>query len=282
MSQAFLITLREGLEMALIVVIVLAYLKRTEQMRLNGRVWQGVALATGISLLGGAILFALGKELEGQAEQVFEGTAMLLAVAVLTWMIIWMKSQARHMRGHLETQMEHALTGGSTLALVAIPFLAVGREGLETALFLFGASKTATPVETTIGGLLGLICAILLGWFIYRGTHTINLRKFFSITGILLIIFASGLLAHGIHEFQEAGYLPVFIERVWDTNSVLDENSNFGSFLKGIFGYNGNPSLLEVVAYPLYLGAALFYFLRPMITPARQSSPQPATESDLS
>ena len=282
MAQAYLITLREGLEMALIVVIVLAYLKRTGYTRLFSRVWQGVALATGVSLLGGAILFGLGKELEGRAEQVFEGTAMLLAVVVLSWMIIWMKSQSRHIRGQLETQMEHALTGGSTLALVAIPFLAVGREGLETALFLFGASKTATPSETIVGGLLGLASAILLGWFLYQGTHTINLRKFFSITGVLLVIFAAGLLAHGIHEFQEAGYMPIFIEHVWDLNSFLDDNGTFGSFLKGIFGYNGNPSLLEVVAYPLYLSLALFYFLRPTVAPARQSSPQPATESDPS
>jgi high-affinity iron transporter len=136
MGQAFLITLREGLEIALIVVIVLAYLKRTGHTRLYSRVWLGIALATGASLLGGAIMFGFGKELEGQAEAVFEGTAMLLAVAVLTWMIIWMKDQAGHIRGHLETQMGQAITGGSTLALVAIPFLAVGREGLETALFL--------------------------------------------------------------------------------------------------------------------------------------------------
>ena len=277
MAQAFLITLREGLEMALVVVIVLAYLKRTGHTRLFNRVWQGVALAIVISLLGGAILFGLGQELEGRAEEVFEGTAMLLAVAVLTWMIIWMRSQARHIRGQLETQMEHALMGGSTLALVAIPFLAVGREGLETALFLFSASKTATPLETTIGGLLGLATAITVGWVLYRGTHTINLRAFFRSTGVLLIIFAAGLLAHGIHEFQEAGFLPTLVEHVWDMNSILDENSTLGSFLKGIFGYNGNPSLLEVLAYPLYLGTSLFYFLKPATNPTRQSPPQPAT-----
>jgi high-affinity iron transporter len=282
MAQAFLITLREGLEMALIVVVVLAYLKRTGYIRLFNRVWQGVALATGVSLLGGAVLFGLGKGLEGRAEQVFEGTTMLLAAAVLSWMIIWMKTQSRHIRGYLETQMEQAVAGGSTLALVAIPFLAVGREGLETALFLFSASKTATPAETIIGGLLGLAVAILMGWFLYRGARVINLRKFFSGTGVLLIVFAAGLIAHGIHEFQEAGYLPMFIEHVWDMNSFLDENSTFGSFLKGIFGYNGNPSLLEVVAYPLYLGVALFYFLRPAIDLARRSSPQPATGSDPS
>ena len=282
MAQAFVITLREGLEMALVVVIVLAYLKRTGYTNLASRVWQGVALASVVSLLGGAILFVLGKEMEGRAEQVFEGTAMLLAVAVLSWMVIWMKSQARYIRGHLETQMAQAVAGGSNLALVAIPFLAVGREGLETALFLFSASKTATPAETFIGGLLGLMGAILLGWFLYRGTRAINLGKFFSITGILLVVFAAGLLAHGIHEFQEAGYLPIFVEHIWDMNSLLDEKSTVGAFLKGIFGYNGNPSLVEVVAYPLYLSVVLFYFLRPVVVPASQRPTQPATESDPS
>ena len=280
MAQTYLIALREGLEMALIVVLVLAYLKRTGRVELFSRVWLGVALATGVSLLGGAILFGLGRELEGTAEEVFEGTAMLLAVAALTWMIIWMKSQARYIRGRLETQMEQALVGGSALALVAIPFLGVLREGLETALLLFGAYKTATPVETTIGGLLGLAMAIVLGLVLYRGTHNINLRVFFRSTGVLLIIFAAGLLAYGIHEFQEAGLLPIFVEHVWNINSVLDENSTVGGFLKGIFGYNGNPSLLEIVAYPLYLGIALFYFLRPATTPAGQSLPQTANESD--
>ena len=263
MAQAFLITLREGLEMALVVVIVLAYLKRTGRSNLFGRVWQGVALATAVSFLGGAILFGLGRELDGRAEEIFEGTAMLLAVAALTWMVIWMKSQARHLRAQLETQVEQALVGGSTIAIALVPFLAVVREGLETALLIFGAAKTATPVATISGCLAGLAVAIILGWFLYRGTHTINLRIFFRSTGVMLMIFAAGLLAHGIHEFQEAGLLPMFIEHIWNINSIIDENSAVGSFLKGIFGYNGDPSLLEIIVYPLYLGISLIYFLKP-------------------
>ena len=263
MAQAFLITLREGLEMALIVVIVLAYLKRAGYTHLFSRVWLGVALASGISVVAGAILFGLGKGLEGRAEEVFEGSAMLLAVLVLSWMIIWMKAQAGHIRGQLETQLDQALMGGSGMALVAIPFLAVVREGLETSLFLFSASETATPVETTVGGLLGLAGALSLGWFLYRGSYAINLRTFFNVTGVLLIVFAAGLLAHGIHEFQEARFLPIFVEHIWDVNGVLNEKSGVGVFLKGIFGYNGNPSLLEVIAYPAYLGLALAFFLRP-------------------
>ena len=272
MAQAFLIALREGLEMALVVVIVMAYLRRTGYARLYVRVWQGVALAAGISLLGGAILFSLGKGLEGRAEEIFEGSAMLLAVLVLTWMVIWMKGQARHIRGHLEAQIDQALTGGSYFALVSIPFLAVGREGLETALLLFGASKTASHLETAVGVILGLAVAVALGWFIYRGSHVINLRSFFNTTGILLIVFAAGLLAHGIHEFQEAGLLPIFVEHVWNINDIVDENGGVGGFLKGIFGYNGNPSLVEIVAYPAYLVLALFYFLRPASTTSMKAT----------
>ncbi len=263
MAQAFLITLREGLEMAIIVVVVLAYLRRTGRAHLSSRIWLGVALATGASILAGAILFGLGKGLEGRAEAVFEGSAMLLAVLVLTWMIVWMKAQARYMRSRLETQVERAVSGGSTFAIAAIPFLAVGREGLETVLFMFSASKTATPLETTIGGVVGLAGALVLGRLIYQASHRINLRMFFNITGVLLILFAAGLLAHGIHEFQEAGYLPVFVDHLWDINHVLDENGTVGSLLKGIFGYNGNPSLMEVIAYPLYLVVVLTFFMRP-------------------
>ena len=275
MPQAFLIALREGLEMSLIVVIVLAYLKRTGHAGFFGRIWLGVGLAAGASLLVGAILFTLGRKLEGKAEEVFEGTAMLLAVGVLTWMIIWMKSQARHIRGQLETQVEQAITGGSVFTLASISFLAVGREGLETVLFLFSASRAATPLETTAGGVIGLAAAVGLGWLLYRGSHRVNLRSFFTITGVLLVIFAAGLLAHGIHEFQEVGYLPVFVEHVWDVNNVVDEKGTFGSFLKGLFGYNGKPSLFEVIAYPLYLALALTFFLRP--SPAREPVPRPTT-----
>ncbi len=263
MTQALLITLREGLEIAIVVVIVLAYLRRTGRAHLFGRVWQGVGLAVAASVGAGAVLFGLGTGLEGRAEEIFEGAAMLLAVAVLSWMIIWMNSQARHIRGELEARVEQVAARGSGLALSALAFLAVGREGLETALFIFGASRTATPLETTLGAILGLAVAVALGRMLYQGSYKINLRAFFNITGILLILFAAGLLARGIHEFQEAGLLPVIVEHVWDTNSLLHEDSVLGSLLEGLFGYNGNPSLLEVVIYPVYLVLALLFFVQP-------------------
>jgi high-affinity iron transporter len=136
----------------------------------------------------------------------------------------------------------------------------VGREGIETALFMFSAVKTSTPLQPIIGGLLGLAIALLMGYALFRGSRRLNLRLFFSVTGVLLILFAGGLLARGIHEFQEAGLFPVIVEHVWDINPVLNEKAGLGSFLKGLFGYNGNPSLIEVIAYVTYLVTALFYF----------------------
>ncbi len=263
MTQALLITLREGLEVSLIVVIVLAYLTKTGRVHLFTRVWQGVGVAVVASIVTGGILFGLGAGLSGKAEEVFEGSAMLLAVVVLSWMVIWVKSQVRAMRGEIEAKVERAVTGESSLALALLAFVLVVREGLETVLFLFGASDTASPVATTVGGLLGLAVAVAIGRLAYQGSRRIPMSRLFGVTGVLLILFAAGLLAHGLHEFQEAGYVTVFGEEVWDTNGVLDENGDAGGLLKGLFGYNGNPSLLEVLVYPVYLVGALAFFLMP-------------------
>ena len=263
MTQALVITLREGLEISLLIVIVLAYLKKTGRIHLFAPVWQGVGAAVAASLIAGAFLFGLGTGLSGKAEEVFEGSAMLLAVVVLSWMVIWMKSQAGRIRGDLEAKVERAAAGGSAFALAILAFLIVVREGLETALFLFGASNTASPAATTVGGLLGLAAAIAIGRVIYQGSRRINLSLMFSVTGVLLILFAAGLLGHGLHEFQEAGYLNVLAEETWNTNDIVDEKSTAGSLLKGLLGYNDNPSLLEVVVYATYLAMALAFFVKP-------------------
>ena len=263
MTQALLITLREGLEVSLLVVIVLAYLKNTGRVHLFAPVWKGAGAAVAASLVGGGLLFGLGTGLSGKAEEIFEGSAMLLAVFVLSWMVVWMKSQARRIRGNLEARVERAANRGSELALASLAFLVVVREGLETALFLFSASNTASPVATTAGGLLGLAAAIAIGRLIYQGSRAINLSLLFNVTGVLLILFAAGLLAHGLHEFQAAGYLHLFVDEVWNTNGILDEKGVGGSLLKGLLGYNGNPSLLEVLAYPAYLLVALVFFVKP-------------------
>jgi high-affinity iron transporter len=264
MLSSFLITLREGLEAALIIGIILAYLSRTDNRQGARAVWAGVLLAVLASLIAGAIVFLTAGEFSGVAEEVFEGTAMFVAVIVLTWMILWMRKQAVNIKANLHAQVEAALSTGSSLGLVILAFVAVVREGIETVLFLFAATRVAgSPVLFTLGGLLGLGVAIGIGYSIYKGSSRLNLRVFFNLTSLVLILFAAGLLAHGIHEFHEAGIIPPVIEHVWDINHILPEKSTLGQFLTAIVGYNGNPSLVETIAYFVYLAATLGIYFRP-------------------
>ena len=264
MLGSLLITLREGLEAALIIGIILAYLARTDNRQGFKPVWLGVSLAVLGSLIAGAAIFLLAGEFSGQAEEIFEGLAMFVAVGVLTWMIFWMRKQAVNIKVHLHAQIQSVLTSGSALGLVILAFVVVVREGIETVLFLFAATRVAeSPLLFTVGGFLGLAIAIVIGYSIYKGSSRLNLRTFFNVTSLVLIVFAAGLLAHGIHEFHEAGIIPPIIEQVWDINHILPEKSTFGRFLTTIVGYNGNPSLVEVVAYPVYLALALGSYFRP-------------------
>ena len=270
---AALVTTREGLEASLIVGIVLAYLAKTDNRQHFRTIWAGTAAAVLVSAVSGAALFFTVGELEGRAEKIFEGVAMLSAVAVLTWMIFWMRKQAMGIKRELEARLQGAIAAGSAVGLASVVFFAVVREGWETALFLFAISESSTPLSTSVGAVLGLVVSISLGVALYMGSRKLNLRQFFTATGILLIVFAAGLLAHGIHEFQEAGLLPLTVEHVWDTNGIVSEDSNLGLFLKALFGYNGNPSLLEVVAWLSFLGVALGFFLRPLVGWRRQPAP---------
>jgi high-affinity iron transporter len=267
-GAAFLMT-REGLEASLIVGIVLGYLAKTENRRYFGLIWLGTAAAVAASVATGATLFFTVGELEGRAEQIFEGLAMLSAVAVLTWMIFWMRKQAANIKRELEARLASAIAAGSALGLASVVFFAVLREGWETALFLFAIGESSTPLATAIGAAVGLAISISLGVAIYMGSRRLDLRQFFTVTGLLLIVFAAGLLAHATHEFQEAGLLPTVIEHLWNTNSVVSENSHFGKFLTALFGYNGDPSALEVGVWLVYLGTALAFFLRPLLSWSR-------------
>jgi high-affinity iron transporter len=274
---AALLTTREGLEASLIVGIVLAYLAKTDNREQFRYIWLGTAAAVLVSTISGAALFFTLGELEGRGEQIFEGVAMFSAVGVLTWMIFWMRRQARHIKPELEAKIATAIAAGSAVGLASVVFFAVLREGVETALFLFAISDSSTPLTTGIGAAAGLVISISFGVGLYFGSRRLNLRQFFTVTGVLLIVFAAGLLAHGIHEFQEAGLLPVTIEHVWDTNGIVSDESTTGEFLKALFGYNGNPSLLEVLAWLAYLTTALWFFLRPMVSPRREAAPAGAS-----
>lgn len=257
MFASALITLREGLEAALIVGVVLGYLKKIDRLDRQRSVWIGVAAALAASAAVAAALQILGAEFEGRAEEIFEGTTMFLAVAVLTYMIFWMRYQGRHLRGALEREVHTAVSGGQGWALAGLAFFAVFREGVETALFLSAAGFAAGGSGTLWGGLLGLAAALVSGWLIFSTTGYIPLRRFFDATSLLLLFFAAGLMAHGVHEFQEAGLLPSFIAPVWDINSILPETSLLGSFLKTLLGYNGDPSLMEALSYLGYWLAVL-------------------------
>ena len=199
-------TLREGFEASLVVGLILAYLAKTSQLERHGRqIWIGAAAAVVVSLLVGATLFAAVGELEGSAEALYEGSAMVLAALVLTWMVFWMRKQSRTIGGHLREQVQDAITSGSALALAGVAFIAVAREGIETALFLFAATSESSPGVTVAGGLLGLAAAVGLGALFYRGAIRIDLRKFFTVTGTLVILLAAYLLFNGLHEVAEAG-----------------------------------------------------------------------------
>ncbi len=265
MLSSFLITLREGLEAALIIGIILAYLARTDNRQGFKSVWLGASLAILVSLIAGATIYLLAGEFSGQAEEIFEGFAMFVAVGVLTWMIFWMRKQAINIKVHLHAQIRSVLTSGSALGLIVLAFVVVVREGIETVLFLFAATRVAeSPLLFTVGGFLGLVIAIGIGYSIYKGSSKLNLRTFFNATSVVLIVFAAGLLAYGIHEFIEAGIIPPLVDPVWDINHILSEKSTLGLFLKAILGYNGNPSLVEVIAYPVYLALALGFYFRPL------------------
>lgn len=261
MLPSYLLSLREGIEAALIIGIVLGALRKMRRMDLSPAVWIGVISASLLSILAGVLLTTLGLSFEGQAEQIFEGITMLLAAGVLTWMIFWMSRQARNIKGELESGVHKAAFEGGKRGLFALAFLAVLREGIELALFLVASVFASDVQQTLIGAFLGLGTAILLGWSLFATTVRLDLRRFFQVTGFLLILFAAGLVAHGVHEFNEAGVIPPVIEHVWDVNPILDENSVLGSMLKALFGYNGNPSLTEVLAYFTYF-VAIYFGLR--------------------
>ena len=271
MVSSLLITLREGLEAALIIGIILAYLARTGNRQAFKPVWLGTLLAIVVSVMSGFAIYFLAGELEGRAEEIFEGLATLTAAGVLTWMIFWMRKQAINIKAHLHAQIRSVLSSGSSLGLVLLAFVAVVREGIETVLFLFAATSVAeSAVLSALGGLLGLVLAVAIGYSIYKGTSNLDLRTLFSVTSILLILFAAGLLAHGIHEFHEAAIIPPVVEHVWDINWLIPETSTFGRFLTAIFGYNANPSLVEVGAYFGYLVFALGGYFRPTIPKKRR------------
>ena len=263
MLSTFIIALREGLEAALIVGILVAYLVKTGRKGLLAPLWAGVALAVVVSLATGAFLTITSTELSARGEEFFAGTTSFLAVGFVTWMVFWMKRTARHLKGQLEGQMSTAVLAGP-LALAAAAFFAVVREGLETSLFIYANFKTVSSTPSaTVGLVLGLGVAITLGHLIYRSSIKINLSKFFNYTGIALVVVAAGVLSYGIHEYQELGWLPGADFFVWDVTSVIAKESLLGGVLAGTIGFDTTTSLLQFVLWAAYLAVVLYIYLKP-------------------
>ena len=273
--SALLLSLREGVEMELIVGIVLAYLGQVGARTAQRWVWAGVAAAALISLGFLGVLNALDKEFEGATEQLFEGGTMLLAAAFLTWMILWMARNSRSLKGELQRGVTAALDrGGAAWGLFLLVFFAVVREGVELALLLFAA-----PGEgKLLGAVVGLALAVGVGVLIYAFGRRVDLRSFFRVTTILLVLFAAGLVSHAARELVEAGVLDA-IEgpALWNTAAVLPQDEGLGSILRALFGYAEEPHVIEVVAYVGYFIAVWLLsrtrFARsPITTPSRAAT----------
>lgn len=265
MLANYLIGLREGLEASLVVSILVAYLVKTDRRDLLPRIWVGVALAVAIALGFGFALFFGPRGLTFEAQEAIGGTLSIVAVGLVTWMIFWMARAARSLSGELRGQID-AAAEGSWFALVLVAILAVGREGLETALFLWSATEavsreTDATWQPLLGAALGIATAVLLGYLLYRGAISINLSKFFTWTGAFLILVAGGVLSYGVHDLQEAGILPGLHTLAWDVSDTIDPTTWYATLLKGIFNFSPQTTVLEAAVWVLYVVPVMALFL---------------------
>jgi high-affinity iron transporter len=280
-SSGFVTGLREGVEAALIVSIILAYLARTGNARHFPKIWLGTVAAVAVSLIGGIAIVVTVGELESPYEQVFEGLTLLLAAGVVTWMLFWMRRQARAVKGELHAAVDRVLTEGGMWGLALVAFTAVIREGVETALFLVGQVTAAQEAgwNVLLGALVGLLLAAVIGYGFYRGSHRIQLATFFRWTGIALIFIAAGLLSHAVHEFIEIGVIRVGTQTAFDISALLPHESGVGQFLSALFGYTSTPEVFTLGVWVAYLVVVLALYLRPLHPPAparrEQIVPQP-------
>jgi high-affinity iron transporter len=289
LTTGLLTGLREGVEAALIVSIILAYLAKTGNQRYFGRIWAGAGVAIALSIVVGAVLWVTLEGLEGAAGQIFEGVATLLAAAVVTWMLFWMRRTAANIKGELQAGVDRALIEGGIFGLSILAFTAVIREGLETSLFLLGQATAASEANagatsTLVGAFIGLVIAVAIGYGFYMGARVINLQTFFRWTGIALIFIAAGLLGYAVHEFVEAGVITVGSSTAFDISAVMPHSGDIaekgpilivGQLLRALFGYSSTPEWATLVAWLAYLAVVLTLYLRP-VKPARRA---PVTDS---
>jgi high-affinity iron transporter len=259
MLSGFIIMFRETLEAALIVGIVMSFLVKTGKGEYKRIVFLGASAGVAASILGAVLFNGLAGGLSGRNEELFEGITMIVGAVLLTTMILWMANQ-KSIAKDLEDKVALKTSGTRKAGLFFLVFISILREGIESVIFL-AAVRFSSVKSGILGPALGIIAAVLLGYFFFVTSVRINIKKFFNVTGIILILFAAGLLAHGVHELQEAHVIPQVVEHVWDINPAVrpdgsfpafHENGYIGSVLKGLFGYNGNPSLIEILGYAGY------------------------------
>jgi len=262
----YLIGLREGLEATLVVVILVAYLVKSDRRGLLPRIWGGVAVAVLVSLAFGALLTFGPRGMTTAAQETLGGALSIVAVGFVTWMVMWMARSARTLSGELKGQVDKAAaTGGISLTVVAM--LAVGREGLETALFLWAATQAAaggsgSSFGPLLGAALGLLTAVVLGYLFYKGAVKINLGKFFTWTGAILIVVAAGVLSYGVHDLQEGGVLPGLNNLAFDLRGVFTEDTWIGTLLKGTINFTPNTTWLQAVVWVVYVAVTMTCFFR--------------------
>ncbi|MCE3551248.1 FTR1 family protein [Pseudonocardia sp. RS11V-5] len=261
-----LIGLREGLEASLVVSILVAFLVRTERRHELPKVWAGVTFAILVSIVVTLGLTLAEQALTFQASEGLGGSLSIIAVGFVTWMIFWMRSNARALKSELEGKLEAAIKMGP-VAVVVMATLAVGREGLETAVFFFSAAQAAgETLQPLIGFLIGIAIAVALAYLIYRGAMRINLAKFFTVTGFFLVFVAAGILAYGVHDLQEAGFLPGLNTLAFDVSAQVPADSWYGTLLKGVLNFSPRTTVLEAIVWCLYVAVVLTLFLLPQRT----------------
>lgn len=262
MTFSFFVTAREGLEMALIVTILLGYLRTIGQKRHFRAIWIGVAAAATFSLVLAVGLELVARELDGRALEAFEGFTMLFAVAVLTWMLFWMRRQASGISSDLRARVDCALSAGSVMALSLLAFSSVGREGVETSLFLFaGSTRGNSDVMFAVGGLAGFALAAGVGVAIYYGAARLPIHHFFTASAVTLMIIAAGLLTNALAELHEATIIPDLGVRPWDTDGALPMTSSLGKYLHTLIGYDSAPAISQIAVYWSYLTIVVAAYL---------------------
>jgi len=278
----FLIGLREGLEATLVVVILMAYLVKTGRSRLLPKLWIGIGAAVTVSIAFGALLTFGPRGLTFEAQEAIGGSLSIIAVGMVTWMVFWMARTARTLGSELHGKIDAAATGAAW-GIILVGALSVGREGLETALFLWAAAQaTGESTVPLLGAVLGLAVAVLLGYLLHRGVLKINLGKFFTVTGIFLILVAAGVLSYGIHDLQEAGLVPGLHSLAFDVSGAIPPDSWYGTLLKGTFNFSPATTWLEAIAWWVYVVPTLYFYLRNYrrAQAARKAAPsRPAAQS---